>query len=214
MNPQECLKKTYVKFEYIPPAKPQPPANCKIVSISKAPEIWFNPDLPGPYTDPLLGVEFHCAVVTTSGAGGVILLLQATGYVVWETGFYSTKNEYVHETHRVRFSLPVMIKLQGPRIALVAISKWPIKLINYVGLIAKTVMQLRELDDVVGMLKLVFKGSFCPEDIDKMVKRLKVMENQLNELLQRAARGSEEGEIARKFERHMHGDGRFAGVLA
>jgi hypothetical protein len=212
----ECLKKTYVKFRYIPPHRPLLPADCKQVNFEKGPDIRIFTGqisrLEGRPADEIIGIDLLCAVPSTARAGAIILLLQASTYVEWMIGFKDQQGAYVLEMHRVFVSIPMMYKLQGPRIALNAISPWYLKLANYGGQIAVGFKKLNEIEKVMARILKLKKG-FCPEEIKAMVDGLKAFETELNLLLERAARETlGEHEIARRMDANGHQQARFAGA--
>lgn len=232
MSAEQCLKKAYVKFRYIPPPHPRQPVDCKQVKFTKPPEIRIFTGqiskLEGQREDELIGIDLHCAVPSTSGAGGIILLLQVSSYIEWEIEFlaaaqpqfnvplelqpqFCPKAELVRETHRVYVSLPVMYKLAGPRIALMAITPWKLKLPVYAAQIWNAFKKLNELEKPMAAI-LALKKGFCPEDIKTLEEALKKAEKELNDLLQQAQQGSSAGDIATRMQHKMEGSGRFAGT--
>lgn len=223
MDPQECLRKAYVKLRYIPPTympprQPEQPVDCKFVKVSQGPDIRTLTGqisvLEGRPRDEIIGIDLHCSVIATSGDGGIILLLQVSSYIEWEVEFSSTKGNWVSEWHRVFVSLPMMHKIEGPRVAINLISGkhlWKTKLVGYAAQIAAAFRKLEEMEKVMAPILKLKKG-FCPDDIKAMESALKKYETELNHLLQRAARDprSDDG-IARRMHHDSYGTGRFAG---
>lgn len=211
----DCLRKMYVKLRYIPPPRPELPANCKQITFEKSPEIRIltgqRSVLHGRPSDEIIGIDFLCAVPSTSGAGAIILLLQVSAYIEWLVGFHNNQGTYVIEMHRLFVSMPMMFKLQGPRIALMAISPWYIKAANYASQIVAAFRKIDEIEKVMGRIMNLKKG-FCPDDIKSLEEGLKLFETELNLLLERAASNVYEGEIARRMDHKAHGTGRFAGT--
>jgi hypothetical protein len=228
MSAEDCFKKTYVKFYYIPPKQPAPPADCKQVKITKQPEVKIFTGqiskLEGVGRGDLIGMDLHCAVVSTAGVGGLILLLQISGYIEWEIEFVRAAREQmlvcrtpgpldvlkpppkfedlnscpapgpvVRETHRLYFSMPMLHKLEGPRIALMAITPFKLKLPVYASQIANAFLRLRQLDQVLSLITALKKG-FCPEDIRALEEGLKNLEQVLGSGLRWV--GSSGGELA------------------
>ena len=64
------------------------------------------------------------------------MALQVTTYVRWHMWFHDRDGEVVKEWHQVLVSLPMLYKLQGPSMLLMAVSPWPVKLIGYGGQVA------------------------------------------------------------------------------
>jgi hypothetical protein len=202
MDPN-CLKNVYVKLRYIPHLYPQEPADCKRVIFRKSPRISVNHALiPG-------NIRVKCAEPFTGGAGGVNLLLQVSTFVDFEIEFETKRGGYAYETHRVFVSLPIMFKLQGPRMALSAASTWPIKIILFAQLIIKGLAKVEEMEKLFGMILSLRKG-FCPSDIRKLENELKAYEAKLNNLLRSAAGGG--SGIASLMEHKAYGVGYFAGT--
>jgi hypothetical protein len=176
MNAQECLTKAYVKFRYIPPQQREQPADCKLVKFTKSPEIRIFTGqlsaLEGRRPDELIGIDFHCAVPSTSAAGAIILLLQVSSYIEWEVEFLNKQGRSVHEIHRVFVSLPMMHKLQGPLIALMALTPWKVKLPMYAAQIWKAFQKLEEIEKPLAKI-LALKKGFCPQDIKALMEGLK-----------------------------------------
>jgi hypothetical protein len=214
-SPQECLKKTYVKLRYIRPQYPHTPLQCEQVKFTKDPELRILTGqlsaLEGRRPDEIIGIDLHCALPSTQGAGAIILLLQVSAYIEWEVEFMAQSAHTVRETHRVFVSIPMMYKLHGPRIALMALSPWKLKLASYTAQIAAAFRKIDELEKVMANVVALKKG-FCPKDVAAMESALKAYETQLNQLLQGAAQGTVDGEIARKMDRSGYASGRFAGT--
>src|SRR5688500_8670870 len=61
-------------------------------------------------------IDFLCAVPSTSGAGAVILLVQVSRFIRFFVQFKNIPGEEVVEPHYVFASMPVMVKIPGPRI--------------------------------------------------------------------------------------------------
>lgn len=237
---EECFKKTYVKLYYIPPKHPARPADCKRVKFSKDPEIRILTGqiskLEGVGRGDLIGIDLHCAVVSTAGAGGVIVLLQISGYIEWEVEFVPALREQplhcpvpgpfdmprtppapesynrtpappppVRETHRVFFSVPMLYKFEGPRMALMAISPLKLKLGAYGAMIVNAFLKLRQLDGVVSQVLRLKKG-FCPEDIRALEEGLKTLEKELETGL-RWLYSSSDGDIASLMQNRGVGTG-------
>ena len=214
MSTNDCLRKLYVKFRYIPPLKPEVPADCKVVRISKNPEIKIFTGqlskLEGARSDEIIGLDLVCAVPSTQGVGAVILLVQVSSYIEWEFEFTNIKGKTVRETHRVFVSLPMMHKISGPRIALMAITPLKLKLPFYAAQIWNGFKKLSELEKPLAII-LALKKGLCPKDIKALESGLQKAADELNSLLRQAAR-SDEGELARKMD-HQPGDaGRFVGT--
>lgn len=210
---EECYEKTYVRFYYIPPKHPARPADCKHVKFAKDPEVRILTGqiskLEGIGRGDLIGIDIHCAVVSTAGAGGVILLLQISGYIEWEVEFIPAAREQpqhcpipgpfdvfrqtpspesfnrspappppVRETHRVFFSIPMLYKFEGPRMALMAITPFKLKLGAYGAQIVSAFLKLRQVERVMSLV-LGLKKGFCPEDIRAMEEGLRSLEKEL-----------------------------------
>jgi len=213
MSAAACLSKTYVKFRYIAPDPMDTPMNCRAVVITKFPKIRIFTGqiskLEGARSDEIIGVTLHCAVPTTEGAGGIILLLQVSTYLEWEVGFMNQRGRYVNETHRVFLSLPVMHKLQGPMIALMALTPWKLKIPTYIARIAAAFHKISEVEGLIGKVAMLYNGH-CPDDLKRFIESLRVYEIELNNMLQRAAHSTSEGDIAKRMERAPVDSGRFA----
>jgi hypothetical protein len=245
MSTEKCLKNLHSRYRYIPPrqtvltAGPQQPVNCKQVKFTKSPEIRIFTGqvskLEGQQPDEIIGIDFHCAVPYTDGAGGVILLLQVSSYIEWEIEFLSApvqpqfcpapyqegsvpeqlrfspapKGQVVRETHRVFVSIPMMYKLQGPMMMLMAATPWQFKLPSYAARIWNAFQKLEELEKIVAQILLLKKG-FCPEDIKALEEGLKKIETEANHRLQEVGR-SNDG-LAWRMQNKPDGTGRFAGT--
>ncbi|HEV2705330.1 MAG TPA: hypothetical protein VGV59_05365 [Pyrinomonadaceae bacterium] len=214
MSTNDCLRKLYVKFRYIPPLKPEVPADCKVVKISKNPEIrTFTGQLSkleGARSDEIIGLDLVCLVPSTEGAGAIILLAQVSSYIEWEFEFTNIQGKAVRETHRVFVSLPMMQKISGPRIALMAIIPLKMKLPVYAAQIWNAFKKLSELEKPLAII-LALKKGLCPQDIKALESGLQKAADELNGLLRQAA-SSVEGELARTLD-HQRGDvGRFVGT--
>jgi hypothetical protein len=212
MNPmgaaEECLKKSYVKINYKPPQKLEIPKNCNDVLWTKHPEIFIG--IPG-HRDPINGIHVLCAAPFASGAGGIVMLLQITGYVEWTLSFINTQGRMVVETHRVIVSMPLMYKLMGPRMLLMAASPWKIKLIGYAGMIGKAFKSISEMQEILGKT-MSRKVGFCPKDIENLQEGLKTLETGLNSLIRRAASSSADVELATRMKFSGPGTACFAGT--
>jgi hypothetical protein len=242
MSADDCFKKTYVKLYYIPPRDPEQPEDCKKVKITRPPEITIFTGqisrVEGVGKGDLIGLDLHCSVISTEGAGGIILLLQVSGYIEWEIEFVSappllvcrppgpfdispppipgdllscqapTPGKVVRETHRVYFSVPMLYKLAGPRIALMMRSPLKLRLAAYAAQIANAFLKLRQLDRVLALVTAPKKG-FCPEDIRALEAGLKAAEKEMNSSLQWVASGNDD--IASLMKGRPGGVGQFAG---
>ncbi len=88
---QKCFDQTYVKLYYIPPKDAKPAADCKQVKVTKSPELRIFTGqiskLEGSGRGDHIGIDVVCSNVSGHGAGGVVLLLQVSGYIEWEIEF-------------------------------------------------------------------------------------------------------------------------------
>src|SRR5262245_28559528 len=90
---EKCLQKLYVTLRYVPPQGsfltpgPGRPVDCKKVKFTKDPEIIIFAGRPETLStrrpDEVIGIDFHCAIASTEGAGKIILLLQVSSYIEW-----------------------------------------------------------------------------------------------------------------------------------
>jgi len=91
MGVEKCFDQTSVKMYYIPPKDAKTPANCKQVRVTKQPELRLLTGqiskLEGSGRGDTIGIDLVCTAVSSEGAGGVILLLQVSGYIEWEIEF-------------------------------------------------------------------------------------------------------------------------------
>jgi hypothetical protein len=185
----------------------------------------------------LVGLKLHCVAVSSYREGAVILLVQVTGYIEWEIEFVRASPEQVcrapgpfdlrrnppppeegftcaapgplvREKHRIYFSLPMLHKLAGPRIALMAISPLKFRLASYAAQIANAFLKMRQLDRALALIAAPKKG-FCPEDIQALEAGLQKLEKELNTGLQWV--GSSGGDIASLMNGWPGGTGKFAG---
>jgi hypothetical protein len=213
MSTQTCLNKMYVRLRYIPPRHPEQPADCKQVKITKSPKIEIaigeQSKLKGlaPSGQIIRGIDLHCVVPTTSGAGAVILLLQVSSYIEWEIEFLNKQGRSVREIHRVFVSLPMMYKIAGPRVMLMALTPWYLKMPVYAAQIWNAFQKLEELEKPMAEILALRKG-FCPGDINALEEGLKKIETELNYLIIRV----QQGDIARRMENKIDGTGRFTGT--
>lgn len=203
----QCLRRTYVKLNYVPPLQPHVPLHCNSVAWTKLPEIAFTERQ---MKDPIPFV-FLCALPYTVDAGGVIVLLQINARIIWELSFINTLGQMVSENHHVFVSMPMMFNLRGPRIALNAILPWPVKLVGYVGIIAKAFRGLDEVESIFAKI-LSRQVGFCPKDVKALQVGLKALETEMNHLLQRGAESLDDRKLASRMNFSPFGTGRFAGT--
>ena len=243
MGAEECFKKTYVKLYYMPPKQPARPADCKQVKFTKDPEIRILTGqiskLEGVGRGDTIGIDLHCAVVSTEGAGGVIVLVQISGYIEWEVEFVPAAPEPltycpvpgpfdvfrkppmpeqfdscpaplppVRETHRVYFSIPMLHKIAGPRIALMLRTPFKLKLPVYGAEIVNAFLKLRQLERAMSLV-LALKKGFCPGDVRALEEGLKILEKELGAGLRWAT--SSDSDIASLMRGRGPGTGRFPG---
>jgi hypothetical protein len=203
---QECLKQAYVRIYYDPPKNAVTPRDCTQVYFTEEPRLYA----PDGFLN--FGIDLLCAVPTTHGAGGVILLLQTTQYVKWQMSFISASGKMVQEWHRIFVSLPMMLKLQGPRVALMALSPLPIKLVGYAGVVGTAFRAIEEVEKVFKFLLSVQK-TWCPHDVVRLNEGLKALEAEFNIRLQQAKHAAGDlPEIASTMQYKPPGAGEFAGA--
>jgi hypothetical protein len=214
MDPRDCVDKTYVKFRYIPPPKPAEPMDCKHVIITQGPDLRVFTgqisQLEGRPRDKIIGIDLHCSFISTAGPGSIVFVVQVSSYIEWEMGFMSKQGNYVHELHRLFFSIPMAHKITGPRIALSAISPWKLKLANYAGQIAVAFKKLDDVEDLIKRVTALKKGA-CREHIKAFVEELKSLEGSMNNMIRGRMLGFDGGELAKRIERNIHGFPRFVG---
>ncbi|RIK73557.1 MAG: hypothetical protein DCC67_17750 [Planctomycetota bacterium] len=91
MSLQECVKKLYVKFRYVPPPGMHQPADCHQVRFTKPPVIRvFTGQISraeGRRPGESIGIDLLCTTPYFEEAGGVILVLQVSSYIEWEIEF-------------------------------------------------------------------------------------------------------------------------------
>lgn len=212
----DAIADTYAAFRYIPPKDPEQPLDCRAVTFTKFPKVSFTegsifekatPDLNAP---DFLGIEAVYAEVFLSGSGGVHLLIQVTTFLRWEVGFINKQGKYITEVHRIRVALPMWLTLQGPRMALMAISPLKIKVVGYADLIVKVFAELKEIEEAISTIMELKKG-MCPKDIKALTDSLETMQTKFNERIQRAAQQGPGG-YAMRMERAGENTGRFAGL--
>src|SRR5262249_17679000 len=159
--------------------------------------------------DEVIGFDYLCSVISLEGAGGIILLFQVSSYIEWEIEFRNKKGRTVRETHRIFLSMPLMQKLKGPMIALIAVTPWQAKLPFYAMKIWTSFRKLDEVEKVFAMVAMFHMMGFCHKDIKSLVDLLHDYETELNQLLHRAAMGTSDSDIARRME-HFDQGSRFA----
>ena len=164
---EEGFKKAHVKLKYEPAFAAQRPQDCKKVFVNVGPHVTATAGWPWKFEVDLLGSD-----ISLLDAGGIVLALQVTTYVRWHMWFHDRDGKVVKEWHQVLVSLPMLYKLQGPSMLLMAVSPWPVKLIGYGGQVAVAFKKLKEVNKVLGLIRPSGQISWCLEDITALEKRL------------------------------------------
>jgi hypothetical protein len=206
----DSLNRAYVKIYYVTPQGPgsqEIPRDCKQVFFTESPRL-YPPD--GALT---LGIDFLGAVLTTDGAGGVLLLLQITQYIKWQRSFISVSGKAVQLWEQIFVSIPMVFKLEGPRMALMALSPLKVKLIGYAGVIGKA---FRAIDEVEKVFKLLLsvqeRKGWCSDDVTRLVDGLQALEVEYDNQLQQARLMAGGVSYASMMNPKPYGTGRFAGA--
>jgi hypothetical protein len=214
-----CLRDTYAVLSYIPPPKPEQPLDCRAVVITKFPKISFtegwaqnaHPDI-----EPvgfLSDIEVKCAIPSSAGAGGVVLVLQVTCHLKWDMGFMNKQGKYVTETHRVKVSLPIIYKMPGERIALMQVLKGPAWIAANWSMIVRALVKIQQMEEIMSTVVGVKKNGMCPKDIKALNDHLQVLQKKFNEQIQKAAQHSfDDRAVAARMRHRVDHTGCFAGV--
>jgi hypothetical protein len=203
MSAKACLKKLYVQLNYIAPKPVGEPKYCNLVIWRRFPElITFDG-----------GITIPCLEISTSGAGAIIAILQVPGTISWEFGFMNRQGKYVTEWHQINFSIPVMVKLGFPKIALGMLMRGAMmKGLWWASRVAAIIHKLDEIEEVLGKVAKL-GANRCQAGAYEFLKSLKEYEKWLNDLMQGAASSHVDSDIA-QFDRKPIGTGKFVGAYA
>lgn len=261
MGYEQCVKQTYAKLYYIPPKDAKPMADCKLAKVTKLPELRLFTGqisaLEGSGRGDQIGIRLICSVVSSEGAGGIILLLQVSGYIEWELEFVPAHPPQntpravfppsplappnsgpapwvtapnspaplppVRETHRVFVSLPMLYKIEGPKVLLLALSfragmlfNAPVPMLTiYAAKILNVYRKLREVDNVLHRVNydvVTAQRGFCPDDVRTLQTTLANLEKWLSgKILEVWSTGGDDKNIAGFMRGRGDGAGRFLG---
>lgn len=224
MSGPACLKNAFVKLTYLPPKNRQIPMDCTAARVIGNPEIVSDPfdpidirtfprlELNPTYPNANAKVDLHCVVPSLSGAGSLIIILQVARFIRFAVGFKNMAGHEVIENHYVYVSMPVMLKIPGPRIGLMAITPLYLKTIPYTGMAVNAFRKLAEVEKVMGQLAR-FKKGICPRDIQALEDGLRTTEAEMNGLLRSVSHSQSESDIAMKMDRRGMNDILFAGTM-
>jgi hypothetical protein len=200
-----CLAQAHVTLRYIPPKNPQPKKDCKATALLKPPIV----SVLKHHQD----TRLLCAIPQTEGAGAIVLLAQVSANIEWEILFKNTFNMPTREVHAVFASFPVMVKLPGPRIALMAVTPMYLKLPVYAGMAYRVFSRIEEMERVLKVILKLQKG-YCSDDIKGLESGLRAIEQEGNQFLWRARQNRRQGpeELAWLMRNKQPGEGLFAGA--
>ena len=181
MSADDCYKKTYVKFKYVPPVRTREPLNCAAIHFTESPALGF--------PDDYKSIDLVCHAFPTEGAGGIILLLQVKTSIMWKMGFIDTAGTFTTESHRIDVSMPMLYEISGPMLALRLVVKGLAKAISFMPSIASVITAMKNLHDMQRVMAKVlsFHKGFCPEDVKALELGLKVLETQIGDWWRNAA---------------------------
>jgi hypothetical protein len=202
MDDITCLEKAYVRLRYFPPlGAREEPVDCKLVVLVPGHHIYRPPyGMVRPKGDPYIlrdawddglpteepiGYELLCDTLSLEGEGAIILILQCSTYINFQTSFISKRNQSVTEQHHVYVSLPVMYKLPGSHIL---ISRWMplnMRLAHICEALWAAFSKIDEVDKVLDSTIQLQKG-VCPSDIKIFETALRLIEQNANEALKNA----------------------------
>ena len=174
--------------------------------VNVGPHVTATEGWPWKFEVDLLGSD-----ISLLDAGGIVLALQVTTYVRWHMWFHDRDGKVVKEWHQVLVSLPMLYKLQGPRMLLMAVSPWP-ETVAHGGQNAVAFKKLKEVNKVLGLIRPSGQISWCLEDITALEKRLQKLEEALDKAHKWMLRGSSDGDLASIMKHEPFDSGRFAGA--
>ena len=125
-----------------------------------------------------------------------MLLLQVGTYIQFWVSFTSKRNKTVVELHQVYVAMPVIYKLPFTHIMFSRMMPTWMRIGHYIEAIMAGFGKIDEVEEALGKIDQLNRG-VCPSDIMNFKKALQVIEDAATELIRRAARSGQEGDIVR-----------------